>query len=267
MVSVAVYVIGDSDGLRSPTLEQALASAPWPVRFVDPIFIRLETNPDLVDNDVAELIFGRSLTGGEVGCALAHRSAYAAAEAENVDVAVVFEDDAHVSLDMWDRLAPLLECERLAGPTILSLYAGDHGRGREERCGRETILRLRRPPTHAVAYLITRQALACALAAPEKVVSPADWPPWSTSVQFLLMDELVIAQSGASVIGDRPESVGAMRRMERLVRVVRPKAWRAGGPYFASTAAYLDWVVLAPAAKLSRRMTRSFRRIRHASRK
>jgi hypothetical protein len=263
--SVAIYVIGDRDGLRSPSLLHALARAPWPVKFVDPIFIRMDEDSSLFDNQVAELIFGRGLTGGEVGCALAHRSAYAAAKADSVDLAVIFEDDADVPPNIWGRLAPMLGRELLAGPTVLSLYAGDHGRGQEQECGPEIILRLRRPPTHAVAYVISRKALEFALAAPTTVVSPADWPPWSTSVQFLLCDALGIEHSGASLIGYRPAGRGALRRLRRLVRVLAPRAWQIGGPYFPSTSAYLDWVIVAPTAKLARRTARRLRRIQHAA--
>ena len=265
MLSIAIYVIGDREELRSPNLRQALASAPWPVKFVEPVFLRSEQDSVLFDNQVAELIFGRTLTVGEVGCALAHRSAYAAAEAEGIDLALIFEDDAHVSPEIWGRLAPVLECPSLAGPAVLSLYAGDHGRGQKERCGPEVILRLRRPPTHAVAYAISRQAVEFALAAPTTIVSPADWPPWSTSVQFFLLNALGIQQSGESLIGYRPAGQGAVRRLRRLVRVLSPRARQVGCPYFPSTSAYLEWVILAPMAKLVRRTARRLGRIQHAA--
>lgn len=265
MLSVAIYVIGDRDGLRSPSLTQALANAPWSVKFVDPIFIRMDEDSYRFNNQVAELIFGRSLTRGEIGCALAHRSAYAAAKADSIDFALIFEDDAHVPLDIWRRLAPMLGCELLEGPTVLSLYAGDHGRGQEQECGSEIVLRLRRPPTHAVAYVISRKALDLALAAPTTVVSPADWPPWATSVQFLLFDGLGIDQSGASLIGYRPAGQGTLRRIRRLITVLGPQARHAGGPYLPSTSAYLEWVIVAPLAKLARRMARRVRRTRHVA--
>ena len=256
MASVGVYVIGDRDRLRSSTLGEALAHSPWPLRCVAPVFVDLEAQSQFVDNQTAELIFGRTLTAGEVGCAIAHRSVYAEAAAENVDFAVVFEDDAYLPPDIWQRLERVLPCDLLSGASVLSLHAGDHGRGRQVKCGSEKVVRLRIPPTHAVAYVISRQAIRCALSAPMAVVSPADWPPWSVSVDFFLLNDFGIDQSGVSVIGARPGNASGLRSFGRLLKVIGPRALLAARVYFPSTGAYLKWAVIAPASKLARRQRR-----------
>lgn len=254
-------MIGEQGRLRSPSLEEALAHSPLPVRYVAPVFVDLEAQPRVVDNETAELIFGRALTVGEVGCALAHRNVYTEAAADNVDFALVFEDDAHLPSDIWQKLERVFRCDWSSGASVLSLCAGDYGRGREVMCGSERVVRLRVPPTHAVAYVISQRAVRCAVAAPPAVVAPADWPPWSASVDFFLIDRLGIDQSGASLIGVRPDNGSGLRSIGRLLRVVGPRARLAARAYFPSTRAYLEWAVIAPASKLARRQRQRARNL------
>ncbi len=86
---------------------------------VSPVFIDAVYGKDLSKLDIekycdqkkAMQIFGRELLLGEIGCALSHKKIYQKMIEENIDYAVVLEDDAIVSRDIEYVLKSILSSE------------------------------------------------------------------------------------------------------------------------------------------------------------
>jgi GR25 family glycosyltransferase involved in LPS biosynthesis len=215
----------------------------------------------LVDEDAARLVFGRRLTRGEIGCWFAHRVVYEVIQNRTVDWGVIFEDDAGIPSDFLTSLAtwlPSLDTER---PTVVSLFAQDHPRGRAAMAkGGTALLALPYAPTNTVAYAINRRAVEVALMAPPRAMSTADWPPWSIKVDFFLLAVSPILQEGASTIGHRPDPTHRWRPFARLFTVLTPYAWQAGRPYFSGLVGYLEWSLVIPARRALRRTSKGGRR-------
>ncbi|MBI4694446.1 MAG: glycosyltransferase family 25 protein [Gammaproteobacteria bacterium] len=119
--------------------------------------------------------FGRDLTRGEIGCLLSHRGVYARIVAENIERAIVLEDDVHFAQDFpavvdalcalpldWD-LIRFLDNPKLARKSRRLATLGRYG--------------LIRPATAsggAYAYLLTRHAAEVLLALTARTALPID---------------------------------------------------------------------------------------------
>ncbi len=247
---IDVYVIGVEDALRSPELSEALESCPFPVTFVPPYRPEADALPTLTDSDAAELIFGRGLTIGEIGCWFAHRITYENILARGSEWSLILEDDAGLPRAIWSDLPSWVAPLDATRPIILSLFAQEAPRGHRVEAPPGVDMRaLPYAPTNTVAYVMNRRAVAVALKGPRRAISTADWPPWSLDVDFFLMSESPVKHEAQSLIGARPDPSFALRPLVRLASVVSPRAWAAGRPYFRDVRGYLQWAVLIPARK------------------
>ena len=66
------------------------------------------------NKDISDIVnsFGRSLTPGEIGCAISHHLCYQKIVDEGVDIAVIFEDDVLLSSDFNEALKYIVESEK-----------------------------------------------------------------------------------------------------------------------------------------------------------
>ena len=257
---LAIFVIGSEGALRSPSLQSALRRSPYPSRILPPFRVTPDDAALLADEVAAEIVFGRTLTPGEIGCWFAHRSVYEEAVATGCRWALVLEDDAGLPPDIWTRLPSWLRDEVDDRPTIVSLFAQDHAkRAREIQQEDGELVTLPYAPTNTVAYLINRAALKVATASPRRAMSTADWPPWSMGIQYKLVAKSPVTHLGESVIGSRPEYVSGRRTIRRLREVLSPQAWAAGRPYFNGRWSYMKWSIIVPARKGVRRARKRLR--------
>lgn len=150
----------------------------------------------------------RELTGGEVATYLNHRKAWQQLLDENLDFAIVLEDDVLLanSFSYLARTIAQLEEEwhvlKLAEP-----YARVKSKGLE-RCGAATLVRYPHIPLGTSAYVITREAAQTMLQWSEAFFRPLD------------VDFQWAWQPGLKVRGIRPYPVQVSHRLGRAERPV-----------------------------------------------
>lgn len=200
----------------------------------------------------AAALFGRPLTTGEIGCALAHRVAYQRLLSSDAEWALVFEDDARIVRP--DELAMLFArfevLEPYGSPAIFALY------GRQVTAypdsgvttGSSRIHELLRPPMTATAYFINRAAAQHILDTGLPLRNPADWPiSVAGRVQFatawpwpVIPDEVEVESSiGQRDTGDRQGAAKSLNRLQSLMYL----KWFSKRPYYRSFGEYHEWEI------------------------
>lgn len=158
------------------------------------------------------LLFGRDLTGGELGCALSHRSIYERMADENIPLALVLEDDVVLSEDipavlkvlsgMTDRfeLVRFLGSKKVA--RLQQRVVADLGGG-------YSLNRLRTTPGGAHAYVVTLSGAQKLLRAMQRIDVPIDTlmgMVWRTGLNALIVQPGLSYQDG-----DLPNYIGQTR--------------------------------------------------------
>lgn len=201
------------------------------------------------DQNLAQIIYGRQLTVGEVGCALAHRHAYSLADNHRPDWALILEDDAEIPDNLLESLSvlPLHGLGKM--PTVISLFSTTFVPVKSSRSD-SSLVRLLVPPSHTVAYLINRPAWRQALCSPSIVVSSADWPPWAVDVAFYRTElPIAVRHASPSTIFDR-ECSPSSSRWTRVKHIASGRAFTMGHSYFSNHRQLLKWYAISPVRRL-----------------
>jgi glycosyl transferase family 25 len=127
-----------------------------------------------VDRAAASRTQGRSLTDGELGCALSHREIYRRITTQKLPGAIVLEDDAVIGAQFTTFLERRLY---LRAPLMML----DHSHARVADAGVELMTgvqmcRLTLPSCLTTAYSISAEAALVLLDAASPIRAPADWP-------------------------------------------------------------------------------------------
>jgi GR25 family glycosyltransferase involved in LPS biosynthesis len=133
------------------------------------------------DANLAELLIGRLLTKGEVGCALAHRNAARRLVESDKKYSMIFEDDIRL---VSPPDLELLESELdTTAPRVIVLGADPfvtipNAREQEKiHIGNfAKVIDLITPPTGTFAYAINRSAAQLLVNQGRKIDTTADWP-------------------------------------------------------------------------------------------
>ncbi|TFC33961.1 glycosyltransferase family 25 protein [Cryobacterium sp. TMT2-42-4] len=171
-------VIGLDRNYRGTELEDQLREHGIPIHRVQGVMVdELPGGLDsYVDQAAARVLQRRELTKGEVGCALAHRAAWAALAASGNLFSLVFEDDARlVGKPINDEI---MEALQTSHPTIVVLDAySDYTviSSRQDALAR-TVFKTLVPPPGAWAYGLNRAAAEVLLEDGRRVSSVTDWP-------------------------------------------------------------------------------------------
>lgn len=125
-----IFVISLKDSQRREFIRERLTSLGFQFQFFDAIYGK-DLNEDVlakVDFDFYPQRFGarKALTKGELGCALSHIEVYKKMVAENIPEAIIFEDDAIVSLYFRSILSAALK--KL--PKRAEILFLDHGKAK-----------------------------------------------------------------------------------------------------------------------------------------
>lgn len=121
--------------------------------------------------------FGRDLKGGEMGCMLSHKNIYQKMLDENIEHAVVFEDDVIIEDEFKHVLDSLIDCKvdyelvRFLGSEKVAKLKQ---RKVEELINGFSLNRLMTTPGGAHAYLITKSGASKMLNHMDKVYLPVD---------------------------------------------------------------------------------------------
>lgn len=117
---------------------------------------------DLMDSDSRikknqKYLYGRNLTKGEIACSISHSLIIRKAKEEQLDYAIILEDDALVSTDKLNKFIENLQIRKSA---LISLY---HDRRTEALIKNSkksrNLFRHYLPPTGTVGYCLTRKAI------------------------------------------------------------------------------------------------------------
>jgi hypothetical protein len=171
-------------------------------------------------------LLGRTLSLGEVGCAVAHQRAQTSLLERSDEWLCVLEDDVVLS-DSVEFILTALDQIHFAQPVVVLLGTS----ARSVPCvpeevielpgARVRLVRVRWLPAGALAYCINRAASRVVLKHLGPIVETADWPSWMSRVTFYVCAPEVARSSDApSGISGRSASLSQLRR--RLAWATRP---------------------------------------------
>jgi glycosyl transferase family 25 len=216
-----VFVINlarDTD--RAAHMRAALAQIGLAGEFIEAVDGRALTPADraMVDPARTRLVYGNDLLDNEIGCYLSHYRLYQRMIDENIEVALIMEDDLDISPDL-----PALVTELLADPDppwlvvrLDSLRTQLHAPPSRRFAGRAvrhlahgTLFRLDVHVLGLGAYLIRREAAARMLAHGRRIFMPIDQTMdrfWENGLVPFVVRPFPVRQRAdlASRIGARP---------------------------------------------------------------
>ncbi len=199
---IQIYVIG----------EHALPLAPLPlnakVTAIAPFIYDANdvTHRQRVSESLFFAHYGRPPLAGELGCAIAHATAYREFLNTKAEWALVFEDDALIAdpASLHERCTELMQILTLDESLIVSFCHPTYPTGFIKRDGESTGLVIANaPPAYAVAYLFNRRAAAQLTTATDLIHRVADWPVQEPDVRFLLDMRCTVGEENPEV---RPQS-------------------------------------------------------------
>ncbi len=161
MTQPPIYIISLPDSHeRRKNMAAQLNALGLSYEFFDAIDARGTKVTDCLDydSDKRRRYFGRDLTGGEIGCLLSHKALYQKMLDENIEAAVIFEDDCIISeqfgavLDELMGKTHLFDCIRFLGSDKVMKRGG---RKVLELTGGHWLVRMPTAPGGAHATLMT----------------------------------------------------------------------------------------------------------------
>jgi hypothetical protein len=148
----------------------------------------------IFDYSAFKFLYNRFPNYGEVGCAIAHHSAYKQLEGDTDLWFLILEDSARLGKDFSLKYPEILDFAYSLSkniPAVINLYSPRDFvivRHTESSQVAECLTLLRM----AKGYLMNSQAVRIATAQVQKLNDVADWPEWITGVrQYCLTEELI----------------------------------------------------------------------------
>ncbi len=212
-----ITIIGNKSILRNQRLLEF--SEVVQANFSPPVFVREIQDEGAVDQESNQLIVGRKLLDGEIGCALAHWQVW---ETREPDWVLVLEDDAVFELEMLPDIEKALNSLPSSAPAVVHLF--DRGASRN----RPRLKRVWHQPAGTVCYAINRKARELATGRP---VGTADWPLQLAKSRFYTFWGLGINEMGAPSLISPNASRTAVRPVVHYTRALArvPKVIRRFG--------------------------------------
>jgi GR25 family glycosyltransferase involved in LPS biosynthesis len=226
-VTVLLVVLGSRGKLRSKSLEN-LANILMNCEFVDPVQIGQEDrNSNIANERLSELLLGRRLSNSELGCAVTHKKAIAAAatalkNTDEIKWALFVEDDADLDYETFVKIGYELEAFDPMFPSLVTYYSARVCRGDAKVRARN----LRKPmkasqhwSSGAVCYAVNRDGLKEILPfASMHVDYVADWPIYFSRLKRFVSNQIWVCEvGGPSSIGKRFD----LKISERVVMHIR----------------------------------------------
>jgi hypothetical protein len=131
------------------------------------------------------LMLGRKVTPQEIAVTLSHNQCYKIANDFEWQDVLILEDD--VFIEDHELLLKLINSlNEIKEPLIRTLYSPRWGIWKMTNGVFKSII----PPAYAAAYIINSSAIKIALT--KGTIGLADWPIWSSKIQFHFLDNKVI---------------------------------------------------------------------------
>lgn len=241
-------IIGLEHNYRGADLEVQLGGFGVPFKRVPGVMVEALPGAltDYVDQAAARILQRRELTKGEIGCALAHRNAWAEILAGGEQFALVFEDDARLTAAPLDEDVQRVLASDKPAVVLLDAYS-DYTvvSARSRPVG--NVYRTLVPAPGAWAYALNRAAAAILLEDGEPVSSVCDWPAkvahkvrfYVTYPQRAYADEFVnsnLEEKRHAKETERPES--SIEKLARMALVVSHARFLRSHRTYGSYSAY-----------------------------
>jgi len=209
----AVFVISLSEATeRRERMAKILGDLNISFEFIDAIDGRQFAMSAHVNYDRAKRLkyFGRDLKGGELGCTLSHKLAYEKMLSDNIDQAIIFEDDVVLYDGFIDTIQAIQKCDV---PYDMVRFMGrDKVLNAKQRkiiqlTDDVTLTRLCATPGGTYAYLITQTGAQKLLPHLEQIAYPIDalaGRSWETGLNWLTVNKRLasVDYDLGSYIGD-----------------------------------------------------------------
>lgn len=179
--NVHTMIIGLEDGYRGAPLEDQLRAARIEFERVPGVIATNLSGPasDYVDQGASRVFLRRRMTSGEIGCALAHRSAVRRFLDGPAEIAIIFEDDA--------RLLDSLRCHDISNalsgdsPMVAMLHWNADwtvvkAKLDQQLADGRVLFLTETFPITATAYALNRSAAEILARDTGPVSNVADWP-------------------------------------------------------------------------------------------
>ncbi|MFW5834333.1 MAG: glycosyltransferase family 25 protein [Pseudomonadota bacterium] len=173
-----------------------------------------------VDSRLVRIGIGRDLQPGEIGCAMAHRHAYAMIERLDRPYALVLEDDAVIDRAAWQVISAIVEDRPPFDLINLQPLDSFIRRRATHSYGRFRVYPAIRAPSSTLAYLVTPRA-AAVLAAEPRLGRTADWSSQVFAMRVAAVLPWLAVPSGGSLIGRRDNGKAPMSPVYRCLLAVR----------------------------------------------
>ncbi len=182
------------------------------------------------DKETSLQVYGVDMLAGEIGCYLSHYRLLQRMLDENLDVALILEDDVRFEDDFPDVLAALMQAPRDWLLVRLSTsrrtsadWAANRGRAVAQLTPRYRLLRLGTHVLGAGAYLVTRAGAQRLVDYGCKIVMPIDHTMdryWENGIKPYVVSPFPVQQRQ-----DLPSSIGN-RDPRRRYRMPKGVLWR-----------------------------------------
>jgi GR25 family glycosyltransferase involved in LPS biosynthesis len=190
-VGVNTFVIALESAPRNLNLLHQLSEQKIPFQLVNAIdgrSWRAPFNTELVDTEVFKSVLGRIPRGAEIGCALSHMECIQQAKLQDLDFALIFEDDADIIGDLMPIIEQIKSIDE-GQPMIFQLHSYSDSLIKRRTLRKsvssnsQVLGNFFKPPRSAAAYCINRTAIE--IYAQHRIVQGvADWPPFANCFQF-----------------------------------------------------------------------------------
>lgn len=208
-----LVVLGKPGRLRSVSLEIFVTQVKNRI-FVDPVKIKqADRNAALVNERLSEVLLGKRLSDSELGCAIAHKNARAAAivalkSQNNMKWALFVEDDADLNAEIFNRIHDELENVDSKVPTLVNYDSRNQNRAMplQNRNHGKPLRASRVWFAGAVCYAVNQEGLQYLRRFTDLPVDyVADWPIYYSQLKLIVSNQTLVSEvEGLSSIGERP---------------------------------------------------------------
>jgi GR25 family glycosyltransferase involved in LPS biosynthesis len=193
MINAKVFVIKSEGRSLDRGLQRFVIENSLPLELSPAVFLDSQQSTDSLAFEVdCFLRLGRGITRSEIGIALAHREIYNRIIKEDLQWAIVFEDDAIVeNLELLKLQLENSLQRSVEKPTVMLLF--HHAREVLNNEENNFFIKSKIVPSYAVAYTLNKAAAQLLLASQFPIKSVADWPLCTHRVDYWLSRGFALA--------------------------------------------------------------------------